>query len=245
MSTFTGRSRGSIALLAAIAASVGLTLLPWDIYRVIAWPLMLFSTYAHEMGHGVTAAILGGRFESIVINADGSGQALCGVTGRISSALVSAGGLVGPAVLGAMMFWAARTRERSKAALSVLAATGFLAVLLVVRNLLGVCFALGLSGLCTCIVLFAPASTWRAVTAFLAVQLSISVYTGKGYLFTDWAGTMGPSDVANMSRALFLPYWFWGLLCAAFSAVVLLVGILSLLRGDPKPAEATNTASDA
>jgi hypothetical protein len=69
---------------------------------------------------------------------------------------------------------------------------------------------------------------------FLAVQLSLSVYSRGDYLFTDVARMSGgdmPSDVANMASALFLPYWFWGALCGALSVVVLCVGATLFLRG--------------
>ena len=69
---------------------------------------------------------------------------------------------------------------------------------------------------------------------FVAVQLALSVFSRGDYLFTDTArtgsGTM-PSDVANMASALFLPYWFWGLLCGGISVLVLLAGLWVFLVG--------------
>jgi membrane-associated phospholipid phosphatase len=67
---------------------------------------------------------------------------------------------------------------------------------------------------------------------FLAVQLALSVFSRGDYLFTDVARTgegTFPSDVANMSSALFLPYWFWGALCGAFSVAVLALGLRAYL----------------
>jgi membrane-associated phospholipid phosphatase len=68
---------------------------------------------------------------------------------------------------------------------------------------------------------------------FLAVNLAVSVFTRGDYLFTDVAGTSRgnmPSDVANMSKALFLPYWFWGAVCGLISVAALCVGLWVYLR---------------
>ena len=46
--------------------------------RTIAWPLVLISTLAHELGHGLAAAVLGGHFYSLRLYADASGVALWG-----------------------------------------------------------------------------------------------------------------------------------------------------------------------
>jgi hypothetical protein len=70
---------------------------------------------------------------------------------------------------------------------------------------------------------------------FLAVNLSASVFTRGDYLFTPTARTakgVMPSDVANMAQALWLPYWFWGLLCGAISVAALGVGLWLYLYDD-------------
>jgi len=38
------------------------------------------------------------------------------------------------------------------------------------------------------------------------------------------------SDVAVMSRALVLPYWFWGALCGALSVILLTAGFKLFFR---------------
>ena len=44
---------------------------------------------------------------------------------------------------------------------------------------------------------------------------------------------VGPSDVAQMTEALWLPYWFWGFVCGAISVAVLMTGMRSFLRAAP------------
>jgi len=88
----------------------------------------------------------------------------------------------------------------------------------------------------------------QAVLVFLGVQLALSVYTGGGYLFTQYVtiqnGQHTPSDTQQMSQALFLPYWFWGIACAAFSALVLLGGLWLYVRpGRTAPSARTGGAT--
>ena len=69
-----------------------------------------------------------------------------------------------------------------------------------------------------------------ATVMFVSVQLALSVFSRGDYLFTPNAGPF-PSDVANMATSLFLPYWFWGLVCGGFSLAVLAAGGWFFLRG--------------
>lgn len=76
-----------------------------------------------------------------------------------------------------------------------------------------------------------PVAQFAAV--FIAIQLSLSVFSRSDYLFTATAHTAqgpAPSDVAQLAQALFLPYWFWGGLMALLSIAVLGVGCWAFLR---------------
>ncbi|MEW6280763.1 MAG: M50 family metallopeptidase, partial [Candidatus Eremiobacterota bacterium] len=82
-------------LVLALAAILAIHYLPMG--GLVAFPLMLFSTWAHEMGHGLTAIAVGGKIESLSLFADGSGLARSTFPeGWWREALVSAGGLLGP-----------------------------------------------------------------------------------------------------------------------------------------------------
>ena len=84
------------AVLASVLLTAALYALPFG--RTLSYPLMLVSTLAHELGHGLMAWLLGGDFVRLEIFADGSGLATHRSTTTLASALVAAGGLVGPAV---------------------------------------------------------------------------------------------------------------------------------------------------
>ncbi|MFM8003921.1 MAG: M50 family metallopeptidase, partial [Dolichospermum sp.] len=47
-------------------------------------------------------------------------------------------------------------------------------------------------------------------------------YHQLDYLFSYTAGPLGLSDTGQMQQYLFLPYWFWGLLMAIASLMILI-----------------------
>lgn len=214
----------------SVAVTAALYLVPHG--RLVIYPLMLLSTLAHEMGHGVAGLLVGGHFDSFVMNWDGSGVAhVAGYSGRVARAIVSAGGLVGPAFVAAGAFIAARKPSTARASLFGLGVLLALAELLVVRSLCGLLFVPLLAALCVFVARKTPPLGAQLFLSFLAVQLSLSVFSRGDYLFTRTAFDGLPSDVAAMSDALLLPYWFWGLLCGGVSVLALVVGLWVFLGG--------------
>lgn len=214
-------------LLVSLAVTLLLYALPFG--RLIARPLILLSTLAHEMGHGITAVLLGGGFERFLMWANGSGVAEIDLTGfgRIRQGLAIAGGLVGPAVAAAICFALGKTGRGARLCLGGLGVFLLLAEVVVVRNFFGFFFV----GLVAAGCLFASRlkpETARWVVVFTGVQLALAVFSRADYLFTPVARTSAgifPSDVSRMEAALFLPYWIWGAVCGAFAVAVLLYGI--------------------
>ena len=220
-------------LLASAAVTLVLYAIPFG--EILARPLVLLSTLAHEMGHGLTALLLGGSFQRLEMWPNGAGIAEMDVAGfgRLRQGLTAAGGLVGPAVAAAICFTLGRTGRGAQACLAGLGLLLVAAEALVVRNLFGFVFAGGLAAVC----LFAAArltpqkAQWLVV--FLGVQLALSVFSRADYLFTRGASNptgVYPSDVMQMQQALFLPYWFWGFVCGTFAVAVLVYGIRTCWR---------------
>ena len=217
-------SRARTALIIAVLLTVALYVIPYG--RYLAWPLIWFSTFAHEMGHGLAAVLLGNEFVQFQMWPNGSGVAHhAGKVGRLGSAFISTGGLAGPAVLAAVFFGLGR--------LFMFAAGCAIAFVWVVRNPFGWVFVSGLVVVCGVIAHKGSAVMAQVSLVFLAIQLSLSVFSRGDYLFTDVAETAGgtmPSDVARMAEALILPYWFWGGVVGLLSVLVLIIGLWSFLR---------------
>ena len=201
--------------------------------KTIGYPLILLSTLAHEMGHGIVAVLVGGKFESFQMWADGSGIARTQYSGRFASALVSAGGLCGPAIVAALFFALSNKQKWARASLATVGIALLVADILLVRSFFGFFFVGVLGALFLWIATKGPVWSSEFTLVFVAVQLALSVFSRGDYLFTPVAHTSGgelPSDVAQMSNALFLPYWFWGALCGAFSIAILAWGLLFFFK---------------
>ncbi|MFO7567354.1 MAG: M50 family metallopeptidase [Enhygromyxa sp.] len=204
---------------------------------VLGLPLLWLSTFVHELGHGLTAALVGGNFESFVMHADGSGATSWSagpMFGPVRRALVAAGGLVGPAVAAAIGFVIARKPKPAQVTLLVGTFALVVIAVLVVRNPLGWAFTGGLALLLGILATRKNPVVAQLGLVFLSTQLAMAVFSRGDYLFTEYAQTAGgkmPSDVAQMAEALLLPYWVWGGLCGLFSVAVLGLGLWIFFRG--------------
>lgn len=231
--TSGGLSKGTRqVLLLCVALTLAVFFVPYG--RIIGYPLLLLSTLVHEMGHGLTALLVGGRFNSFQMWSDGSGvAAIGGASSRLSSAAIAAGGLVGPSVAAALSFLAAKNATVARIFLSLLGVGLIVSEFLFVRNMFGWIFVGVLAA--AFLWLAQQSRSWlaQASLVFVAIQLSLSVFSRSDYLFTEraitTAGSM-PSDVAAIADALLLPYWFWGVLCGLFSVAVLGLGLWSYVR---------------
>lgn len=231
MST-TPAQRARRALLFAVGLTAALYLLPFG--RFLSWPLIWFSTFAHEMGHGLAAVSVGNTFLSFKMWANGSGVAQhAGSASGLARAWISAGGLLGPALLAGVFFGLGRRARLSRIALTAFATACAIAAVWVVRNPFGWFFVGGLVLVLGAIAKKGSALTSQVTLVFLAIQLSLSVFSNSDYLFTSVAETSAgnmPSDVANMARTLGGPFWMWGAIVGLFSLAVLVVGLRGFLK---------------
>lgn len=215
-------------LVASAAATLLLYNLPF-FGRLLARPLILLSTLAHEMGHGLTTLLLGGKFVRLQMWANGSGAAEIDVEtfGRIRHGLTLAGGLVGPAAAAAVCFFLGRSGRGARACLWGLGVLLLIAEILVVRNLFGFVFVAFVVAACFLAASRLSLQGAQLTVVFVGVQLALSVFSRADYLFTRGAVNprgVFPSDVMRMQEVLFLPYWFWGAACGAVAVMVLLAG---------------------
>src|SRR4051812_37748618 len=152
--------------------------------RTLAWPLVLLSTLAHELGHGLAAALLGGRFESLRMYPDASGVAAwSGSFGRFAVATVAGAGLVGPALAAFCLLAFGRTPRGAKAMLGCIGTALLIIALLVAGNPFALVFIMTAA---VTLLLVASRSDRLAhiVVIVMAVQLSLAVFSRSDYLFT-------------------------------------------------------------
>lgn len=214
-------------LFLATAAIVVIWQLPFG--HQVLYPLTLLATYAHEMGHGLTALMTGAEFEKLELFADGSGQATWrGDPGRWAGAAIAAGGLLGPTLAGTGLLLLTRSPRFARAVLGALAALVAVSVALLVRNAFGVAFLLAMAAALGLAARVLSASRAAFLLHLLAVTLCLSWFTDLSYMFSAQAvvnGGVHPSDSAFIAAALGFPYWFWGGVVAALSLAVVVLGI--------------------
>lgn len=235
--TTTERGLG-LALIIAIGVTVLQPFVPFGNW--IAWPFILISTVVHELGHGLTAWIVGGDFVGLKLSTDASGVAFTRPpTGRWPFAAIAAGGLIGPAVLASLGFTFGRTVRNARL---FLVATAVLLLVVLIRIKLYDAFGYGMVGtlfLASGAIAFFAKPWWAQFTLILlSAQMASSVFIRGDYLFVKYVDgdPSRPSDVEQIASQLFLPYWFWGLVCGAISVGVLIIGLRAVFGSTGKTA---------
>jgi hypothetical protein len=202
-----------------------LSILIWHVpggYYII-YPFTILSTWFHEMGHGLTALILGGQFQHIEIFPDGSGLASFSGSlylGNIGRALVAAGGPLGPTLVGIALISATKHEKITIYLLPIFASLLFISVFLLIQGLFGIIIILLIS-IILFYIAFRMEIKWKLLTLqFIGIQACLSLYMNIEYLFMEGAivgGVQYRSDVGVMENALIVPYWIWGLFIVIFS----------------------------
>lgn len=201
----------------------------------LLYPLTLLATWVHEMGHGVTALVLGGHFRSLDIYADGSGFAVTSNDATWKDGLIAVGGLLAPPIAGATLLGLSRGPRRARIFLVALAIAIALSLVFWVRSFVGL-VALPLVGLVLVAVVTSPKiapSTRMAFVQLLGIVLASDTVSRIDYLFMRSAvigGATVTSDIAVVARDFGGFYLAWGVLLAVVSCVLLVAGLRAAWR---------------
>jgi len=211
MGEFLKRERRLLLAIAAVAVLMNV-----PVGRYVLYPFLLFSTWVHEMCHGVAALLLGGEIEWLKVFPDGSGLArTLRPEGRMATAFVASAGYVGTAVVGGFMLAVRRVGVVGRVGTAGLGAAILLSVALYVRNPFGLLALLPMGVL----LVFAG---WKLsdelsglLYAILAATCCLNAVTSIQALFSSNLQVGGQpvsgSDAHTVADALLLPYWFWAI----------------------------------
>jgi hypothetical protein len=199
----------------------------WD--SVALYPVKAFVVLLHELGHAAAALLTGGEVERIELSANLGG--VCWSRGGWRLLVLPAGYLGSMLFGGVILVAAARTRnDRLLAALvglSVLALT-----IVFVRTLFGIGFGLVFGTALVCSARWLPQAVNDMLLRFLGLaSVLYAVIDIKEDLVSR---TVPGSDAYAMSRELFLPPVFWGLLWMALAVVAAGVFLYLASRGEAK-----------
>jgi hypothetical protein len=215
-------------LLLALLAVVVLLNLPGG--RWVLWPFQLFSTWVHELCHGLAALALGGRLEKMAIYSDGSGLAwTTGSGSRLARALVASAGYLGTAAAGAGMLLLRREAQAGRWGTVVLGGLMVLSALLFVRNVFGFVAVLALGTGLAAAGLRLPANWSGTLFTFLAATTCLNALTSIRALYGSrlMVGGVptGMSDAHAVAEALWLPSSVWATLWALLSVGLMVAAL--------------------
>ncbi len=199
-------------LFLAAVLVVALPSLPLGNY--ILYPFTILTTWFHEMGHGLTAMVLGHDFERLVILPTGSGYAESTVfsSSRFDRAMIAAGGPLGPSIIGSVLILASGRQKFWRPALYALTGALALSTVIWVRSPVGLIVLPLIALLLVAIAQRAAAGIVRFSLQFMGVLAAMSMFRDWDYLFSQSANIGGQimlSDTGAMAEALMLPHWFW------------------------------------
>ncbi len=204
----------------------------------VQYPFRLLGTWFHEMGHGLTALLVGGKFHYLEIYQNGGGVAYSSVTNRflpiyLCSALTAAGGLFGPAISGSILIMSARSQKHAAIMLRILTGVIILSLIIWIRSYLGI-VVLGAISIALIIIMFLKNKKVETITVlFLGLQCMLSTYLQFNYLFTkqfERNGQIMTSDTQNIAANTFGTYWMWGALIFILSGIMLYKSVKFYLR---------------
>ena len=206
----------------------------WRFYYgyYILYPFTILGTWFHEMGHGIMAIIVGGKFEYLEIFPNGSGLAWNRLPVDLSPYLrasVTAAGLFGPPFVGSVLILMSKSFKKSNIILYILSITMLISVPIWVRTTVGVVVISGL-GLAFLFIAVKGGSLFKQlVVQIIGVIACVNTYMQIGYLYTERVTVGGQeeswSDTGNIAAQLGMTYSFWGTFILIISFVMLVYSL--------------------
>jgi hypothetical protein len=189
------------------------------------------------MGHGLTAVAMGGKFLRLELYPNLGGLAWHTASGFLAGPMVSTGGLLGPAIAGALTITqGARSERAARLLLGGLVLALALSTVVWIRTLFGVA-AIGVTSLALGLLAAkGPAFLKLIVTQFIGIQLCLGSLADIDYMFTESFvrdGQVRLSDTQRIAEHWLLPYWVWGALIAAASIALLITALYYAWVRDP------------
>jgi len=204
--------------------------------RIFLYPFVILGTWFHEMGHGLTAVVLGGSFIRLDIYPDGSGMAVHTANsflGSIGRALIAADGPIGPTIAGSVFVLSSSKTKFSRFLMFMLGGMLIISDIIWVRTFFGFTMILVFGMIILLIAIKGKDKLQKICMQFLGIQAFLSLYLSIGYLFSRGgtvAGSAFSSDTQVISDSLFFPHWFWAGTILLFSLLMIIFSMVAAYR---------------
>lgn len=196
--------------------------------RWLLWPLNQFATYVHELFHGLFSLLSGGHFKKMEMFVDGGGAAYLSYYTEIGSAISSAGGLIGPAIVGAIILFFSRRFKMTHNLLLSLGILIAISALLWARDGYTIAFC-AIASVILIAAYFIPSKTVvRVFAQVIGIELCLQNLLDFRYMFIESFERNGEtlySDTGNIAQSLGGTYWSWAILIAGMTLVIVVFAL--------------------
>jgi len=214
-------------LLFAMIASAAVGLFFW--HNPALAPFKLLVVLMHESGHAAASLLVGGSVKSIVVmpNEGGLTQSLIPAT-MLRRIIVSSGGYVGSTISGCVLLLVAARSKEARWPLLALAGWTTALIVLWVRDLFTLGFALAWTLLLVAAARFAPPLLRRGLLVFTATFSALyAIFDIKDDLLRF--GPAVGSDADHLAEITFIPAIVWGVGWGLLSLLILGLTLRSVL----------------
>jgi hypothetical protein len=217
--------------LVALIACVVLGVAAWELPFLT--PLKLLAVAGHETGHAIATLLVGGSVNRIHIATDQSGDCLSMIPdGYFARILVSSGGYVGGAIIGALLLLLTFRFNLGRLMLALAAVWLLVIGLYAGRDAFTFGFCIGMA------VLFGLGARYLPKDVAAAVNLFIASFTAL-YAVMDlkddlWnSAVRSQSDAAILARTSGIPAVVWAFVWTLSSLAIVGAGIYLALKKKP------------
>ena len=200
---------------------------------------MLFSTWIHELFHGLAALSLGGKILWLNIYPDGSGLAYTSSpAGVFQQSWVASSGYQSTAIVGGIMLMFRRTARGARVCTSGIGLVMLLTCMLFVRNTFGLA-VLVLMGAMLTVAGWNLSAFWVSeLYTLVAATTCLNAITSVQVLFfvteSSIGGVARSSDAMTMQDLTMIPYQIWALMWIVLALWMTAMGVFLVLETHEK-----------
>ena len=211
------------------------------IIKWILYPFTIFSTWIHELCHGLAAILTGGSISKIMIYPDTSGLAYTAASPNRRGFIASAG-YQGTAIIGCLLLLFRRTKRGPRTGTMIIAVMMILSACIWIRNIFGFIFIFIFGIILVGSAWKLPSTYIKNVYIILAVTCTLNAITSVKDLFgSNYVvnGTTSSTDAHTMSDVVGGSYILWAVLWLFLAIICTLIGILFAIPGPDEVADFT------
>ena len=218
----------------ALLITMNIPVIHWALY-----PFTIFSTWIHEMCHGLAALMVGGSIDKLEIFRGGGGLAHL-VLGASGQGFVSSAGYQGTAVVGFLLLIFRRTKRGPRTGTMFLACWMLLSCLIWIRNIFGFIFIFAFGLVLAGCAWMLPSFHIRNLYVILAMMTSMNAITTIRYLFAASHFVNGEkvqTDAHSMEEIVGGSYVVWATLWLIMAIALTILGIIFAIPGPDEVAD--------